>query len=407
MKRRKFITAAGLATGGLLIPVGLNSWVTNQATAQSGNSKRLVVVMLRGGMDGLNVVVPHQEANYYQTRPTIAVPYPQAKNGVLDLDGFFGLNPELKNLMPFWKQKNLGFVHCSGLPVTERSHFQAQDYLENGTPGMKSTADGWMNRLLGELSADNLTQALNVGLTTPYILKGKMKIANLKPGKNSIGRIPTDNPRISEAFDSLYSGSDNLSQAYQNGRKVREKIMADLKQEMQSASRGAKNVNAFVDDAAEVAQLMVGNTRTQIAFMQVGGWDSHINQNMILNRLLKPLGEGLTTLVNGLESIYSDTVIVVMSEFGRTAQENGTRGTDHGHGNVMFVLGGAVNGRKVHGGWSGLNQSDLHQGRELAVTTDYREVISHILQNHLSISDQGLSRIFPDFKLANKLDLLA
>ena len=400
------MTAAGLATGGLLIPVGLNSWVT-QATARSAKSKRLVVVMLRGGMDGLNVVVPHQETNYYQTRPTIAIPYPQSKNGVLDLDGFFGLHPELKNLMPFWKQKNLGLIHCSGLPVTERSHFQAQDYLENGTPGQKSTADGWMNRLLGELSNDNLTQALNVGLTTPYILKGKMRIANLKPGKNSTGKIPTDNPRISKAFDTLYSGSDNLSQAYQNGRKVREKIIADLNEEMLAASRGAKNINAFVDDAAEVAQLMVGNTRTQIAFMEVGGWDSHINQNTILNRLLKPLGEGLATLVKGLESIYSDSVIVVMSEFGRTAQENGTRGTDHGHGNVMFVLGGAIRGGEVYGEWSGLNQSELHQGRELAVTTDYREVIAHILQNHLSIDDQGLNRVFPDFELANKLNLIA
>lgn len=400
------MTAAGLATGGLLVPVGLNSWVT-QATANSAKSKRLVVVMLRGGMDGLNVVVPHQEANYYQTRPTIAVPYPQEKNGVLDLDGFFGLHPELKNLLSLWKQKNLGFIHCSGLPVSERSHFQAQDYLENGTPGVKSTASGWMNRLLGELSNENLTQALNVGLTTPYILKGKMKIANLKPGKHSIGKIPTDNPRISKAFDSLYSGSDNLSQAYQNGRKVREKIIADLNEEMQAASRGAKNVNAFVDDATEVAQLMVGNTRTQIAFMEVGGWDSHINQNAILNRLLKPLGEGLATLVKGLESIYSDTVIVVMSEFGRTAQENGTRGTDHGHGNVMFVLGGAIRGGEVYGEWSSLNQSDLHQGRELAVTTDYREVIAHILQNHLSISESGLSRVFPDFKLVNKINLFA
>ena len=406
MKRRNFIRAASLATGGMLIPVGLNSWVA-RGVGQSLNSKRLIVVLLRGGMDGLNVVVPHQETDYYQYRPTIAVPYPQEKQGVLDLDGFFGLNPQLKNLMPFWRDKSLGLIHSSGLPIPERSHFQAQDYLENGTPGIKNTRDGWMNRLLAELSTDSLTQALNVGLTTPYILKGKMKIANLKPGKDSVGTIPTDNPVVSQAFDSLYSGSDALSQAYQDGRKARAKIMTDLTQEMMSASRGAKNVNAFVDDAGEVARLMLGNAKTQIAFMEIGGWDSHINQNAILDRLLKPLGEGLATLARDLKSIYADTVIVVMSEFGRTAQENGTKGTDHGHGNAMLLLGGAIQGGKVYGQWQGLNSSALHQERDLAVTTDYREVMGNILQSHLGIDEAGLARIFPDFQLANKLNLFA
>ena len=405
MKRRKFLRTASLAAGGMLIPVSLNSWVT-QGLSKS-RTKRLVVVLLRGGMDGLNVVVPHQERNYYHTRPTIAVPPPGEKGGAINLDSFFGLHPQLTNIMPFWKNKSLGIIHGSGLPISERSHFQAQDYIENGTPGEKNTRDGWMNRLLAELSQDNLTQGLNVGLTTPYIFKGKMKIANLKPGDNSTGAIPTDNPVVSRAFDRLYSGTDAISQAYQDGRKARAKILADLNQEMMSASRGARNVNAFVDDAAEVAKLMVGNARTQIAFMEVGGWDSHINQNAILNRLLRPLGDGLATLIKGLEPIYSDTVIVVMSEFGRTVKENGTKGTDHGHGNAMLVLGGAVRGGKVHGEWLGLNQSNLHQERDLAVTTDYREVIGQILQNHLSVSQAGLSRIFPGYKLTSKVDLLA
>ena len=405
MKRRKFISAASLAAGGMLIPVGLNSWVA-QGVAKSA-AKRMIVVMLRGGMDGLNVVIPYGEANYYQTRPTIAVPRPGEKGGAIDLDGVFGLHPQLKNIMPFWKGQSLGLVHASGLPLAERSHFQAQDYLENGTPGIKNTRDGWMNRLLQELSQDSLTQALNVGLTTPYILKGEMKIANLKPGRDSAGAIPTDNPVISKAFDRLYNGDDAISQAYQDGRKARAKILADLNQEMMSASRGAKNVDAFVDDAGEVARLMLGNAKTQIAFMEIGGWDSHINQNNILDRLLRPLGDGLAILAQDLESIYSDTVVVVMSEFGRTAKENGTKGTDHGHGNVMLVLGGAVRGGKVHGEWLGLNESNLHQGRDLPVTTDYREVLGHILQDHLSVSQAGISRVFPDYKFTNKINLLA
>lgn len=405
MQRRKFLTAAGLATTGMLIPVGLNSWVT-KAIGQPANEKRMVVVLLRGGFDGLNTVVPHQETDYYQARPTISIPYPQEKNGVVDLDGFFGLHPLLKDLMPLWRQKSLAFVHASGSPVVERSHFQAQDYIENGTPGIRDTKDGWLNRLLAELPHGPVTQALNVGITTPYIFKGKMEVASMKPGRNSMGGIPTDNLNFSKAFDSLYSGNDDLSKAYQDGRKVRQAILGELTQEMISASRGAKSVNAFVDDAGEVAKLILGNAKTQIAFMEIGGWDSHINQNFIFNQLLPPLGEGLAILAKELEPIYSDTVIVVLSEFGRTARENGTRGTDHGYGNVMMLLGGAVKGGEVYGKWPGLNFNMLNQGRDLSVTTDFREVIAQVLVNHLSLDNDSLSRIFPNYQTTNKINFL-
>ena len=276
------MTAAGLATAGMLIPVGCNSWVAQKANSTS-DRQRLVVVFLRGAVDGLNVVIPHQESDYYQVRPTIAVPYPQEKNGAIDLDGFFGLHPKLQDLMPLWRQKKLAFFHTCGSPVPERSHFQAQDYLENGTPGIRTTQDGWMNRLLAELPEERLTQALNVGVTTPYILKGKMPISNLKPGLNSTNPMPTDRPKVDRAFSSLYSGSDVLSKAYQDGRDARKIILADLNQEMVSASRGAKNAATFVDDAAEVARLMVGNAKTQLAFLEVGGWDTHINQNPVFD----------------------------------------------------------------------------------------------------------------------------
>lgn len=406
MKRRTILTAAGLAATGMILPVGFNSWVA-QGNNQINRPKRLVIVFLRGGIDGLSAIVPHQETNYYQARPTIAIPYPQEKNGVLDLDGFFGLHPNLKALMPFWRQKSLAFIHASGSPVLERSHFQAQDYIENGTPGIKSTKDGWMNRLLAELPQDRLTQALNVGLTTPYILKGKMQIASLKPGINSAAKIATDNPRINKAFSSLYGGTDILSKAYQDGRKARELVLAELSQEMVSASRGASNVNAFVDDAAEVAKLMVGNSKTQLAFIDVAGWDTHINQDNILNRLTTPLGEGLATLAKGLEPIFSDTIIAVVSEFGRTVKENGNKGTDHGYGNAIWLMGGGIRGGKVYGEWRGLDQSELYQNRDLPVTTDFREVFSSILQEHLAISSDGLNRIFPDFESTNRIDFLA
>ncbi len=406
MKRRRFLNTVAYAGAGLLIPVGLNSCVA-QIDAQTSQPQRLVVIFLRGAIEGLNVVVPHQEADYYQSRPTVAIPYPQEKNGVIDLDGFFGLHPKLKDLLPFWEQKSLAFIHASGLPLTERSHFQAQDYMENGTPGIKSTADGWMNRLLAELPQNRPILALNVGGTTPYILKGSMEIATLRPGKNSTAPIVTDRTDISRAFGSLYSGKDDLSKAYQNGSKSRMAVLAELNQEMMSSSRGANNVNAFVDDAAEVARLMVGNTRTQLAFMEVGGWDTHINQNSIHNNLLPNLGRGLATLVKGLEPIYSDTTIVVMSEFGRTVKENGNKGTDHGHGNVMWLLGGKVRGKKVYGEWRGLQESALHENRDLPVATDFRQPIASVLQNRLGLNDNSLGRVFPEYKLTQTEDFLA
>ena len=406
MKRRKFLTRAGFLGAGMLIPVGLNSCVA-QTEAQTDRPQRLIVIFLRGGIDGLNVVVPHQEADYYEARPTVAIPYPQEKNGVIDLDGFFGLHPSLEDLIPLWEKKNLAFIHASGLPLTERSHFQAQDYMENGTPGVKSTTDGWMNRLLAEIHQTNPVQALNVGGTTPYILKGKMEIATLKPGKDSIKPIITDRGDVSQAFGSLYSGKDDLSQAYQNGTKSRKAVLDELKQEMMSSSRGASSVNAFVDDAAEVARLMVGNTKTQLAFMDVGSWDTHINQNSIHNNLLPNLGEGLATLVKGLEPIYADTTIVVMSEFGRTVKENGNKGTDHGHGGIMLLLGGNIRGGKVYGEWRGLQESVLDEKRDLPVTTDFRMPITSILQNRLGLGSDSLNRIFPDYQLTKGIDFLA
>ena len=406
MKRRKLLTIASLATAGMLLPVGFNSWVA-RGTDSSNNRKRLVVIFLRGGMDGLNILVPHQEADYYKARPTIAVPYPDRENGAIDLDGFFGLHPKLKELLPLWKEKKLAFIHASGLPVVERSHFQAQDYIESGTPGIKTTSDGWMNRLLAEFSQDRPTQALNVGVITPYILRGKMEVANLKPGNNSTAPIPTDRPHVNQAFSNLYSGEDPLSKAYQDGRKAREIILKDLTQEMMSADRTAKSANAFVDDAAEVARLMVGDAQTQLAFMEIGGWDTHINQNRAFDRQLPPLAEGLVTLTEGLEPIFSDTAIVVVSEFGRTVKENGNQGTDHGYGNVMFVLGGAIKGKKIYTEWSGLDSSLLHENRDLPVTTDFREPLSTILKQHLSLSNNSLNRVFPDFDANNKINFLS
>ena len=405
MKRRKFLEKIALATGGMLIPVGNQSWVAKGAN-QISNAQRLVVILLRGGIDGLNVVVPHQETDYYDVRPSIAVPYPGEPKGVIDLDGFFGLHPALSDLVPFWRQKDLAFIYNCGSPDGSRSHFDAQDYIESGTPGIKSTQDGWMNRLLAVLPTDRLTQALNVGITTPRILQGKMAIANLRPGKNSLHRLPIDRPLIHQAFARLYSDDSDLAQAYRKGVEARDIIMAELNQEMNSASGNAISVNGFVDDAKEVGKLMSSDARTQLAFMDVGGWDSHVGENFILKRSLPHLGRGLATLVQELDNVYANTVILVISEFGRTVKENGNQGTDHGHGNVIWLLGGGIRGGQIYGKWEGLGASVLYEGRDLPVTTDFREAIASILLNHILISQSELGNIFPGYQFQNSLHLI-
>ena len=408
MKRRKIIQYASIFTAATLIPVGMSGWVA-KTVAQTNSSKRLIVVFLRGAIDGLNVVVPYRESAYYEARPTIAIPTPDEEGGVLDLDGRFGLHPALADIMPLWKQQSLAFIHACGSPDPTRSHFEAQDYMESGTPGRKSTQDGWMNRLLATLPQGTPTQAVNVGETIPRILKGSLAVANLPTGRKARRKLAVDNPVINAAFDRLYSGSDPLSLAYQEGMKAREILMQELNEEMMQASRGAPSPVNFSTDARRLARLMKGDARTQLGFMALGGWDTHANQGSIKGRLarfLKPLGEGLATLVRELGSVYSDTTIVVMSEFGRTVRENGNNGTDHGHGNVMWVLGGKVNGGKIYGEWPTLAESALYQGRDLAITTDFREAIASILEQHLQLSHSNSSQIFPDYTSSNRLKLI-
>jgi len=402
MKRRNFLTQIALGTGAMLIPVGCNSLVARDLKSL-GNRKRLVTIFLRGAIDGLNVVVPHQESNYYAVRPRIAIPYPGEKSGAIDLDGFFGLNPRLSELMPLWKQKNLAFVSCCGFTESTRSHFEAQDNVEAGVPGLKAVRDGWLNRLLGTLPKDMPTQALNVGNTTPRILQGDLAIAHLRPGNNAAKPTRVDRPEINDAFASLYQNNSELNQAFREGNQSRKIILKELEKEMMASSRGAASANKFVVSAARVARLMVSDARTQLAFMEVGGWDSHINQKPLLERNLASLGKGLRTLKEELGDVYQDTVILVISEFGRTVAENGNLGTDHGRGNAMWLMGGAVNGGKVYGEWTGLEEADLHKKRDLKITTDFRDVIGTVLKGHLDLSDSAIAQVFPGFTPTGKI----
>ncbi|MEA5576688.1 DUF1501 domain-containing protein [Anabaena sp. UHCC 0451] len=408
MKRRDFLIQAGLFSTSLITTIGSHAWVAHSATAKS-NPKRLIVIFLRGGVDGLSLVVPYSETAYYQARPKIAIPQPGKQGGVIDLDGRFGLNPALSPLTPFWQKGNLAFVHACGSPDPTRSHFDAQKYMESGTPGNKGTRDGWMNRLLGVIAKKTPVQAVTVGQNTPWILYGQMPIANLPSGGKPNQRLLIDRPQVATAFDQLYSGKDSLSQSYRQGRMARAAIMNDLDQEMKMANNGAPLPNGFAKDASRLAQLMVKDSRIELGFMAVGGWDTHANQGssqgLLANNLGK-LGKGLAVLVEGLGNVYQNTTIVVMSEFGRTVQQNNNAGTDHGHGNVVWVLGGKVRGGKVYGEWPGLSPSQLYQKRDLDISTDFRDVISNLLQNHLNLNTSQLNQILPNYKPTQKIALL-
>jgi len=406
MQRRHFLgstAAAGLAWAA----VGRTAFAATGNAPLPGN-RRLVVVFLRGAVDGLSVVAPYTEGAYYQQRSSIALARPGQDGGLLDLDEHFGLNPNLAALMPLWQAGKLAFVHASGSPDPTRSHFDAQDYMESGTPGRKGTPDGWLNRLLGAAPAGaraSVTRGISVGATLPRIWAGPNPVANIANGARAGKPTQLDRPQVSKAFDALYSGDDAMSRAYRESQQSRAEVNeamspAAMDHEQMVANNGAPLPGGFPDDAARLAQLMRRDPNVQIAFLALGGWDTHVNQGgakgQLANRL-QPLGRGLAEFATRLGPAFDDTTVLVISEFGRTARQNGTGGTDHGHGNVMWALGGNIAGGKVYGRWPGVDASALYEGRDLAVTTDFRQVLAGVCMNNLRLPDERLAAVFPGF----------
>jgi len=349
-------------------------------------------------------VVPYRESNYYAARPTIAIAKPGEKDGAIDLDGQFGLHPSLAPLMAQWTAGNLAFVQATGLKDATRSHFQAQDYLESGTARL--TGSGWMNRLIGVLPANSATQAMSVGNSMPLIFTGPQIVASMAFGKAGNHQIQIDRPQIQTVFDQLYAQDQRLSQIYKEGREARDILLKSLNDERIAASKDAPAPDQFETSARYLAQLMSGDAATQVAFMEIGGWDSHVNQRGILSRQLKPLGTGLAALAEELGSVYEDTAIVVMSEFGRTVAENGNGGSDHGYGNAIWLLGGAIKGKQLYGEWPSLEDTALHESRDLAITTDFRDVLMSLLGEHFSLNAEALSQVFPGYQQSKTLRLV-
>ncbi|MBW4621334.1 MAG: DUF1501 domain-containing protein [Cyanosarcina radialis HA8281-LM2] len=407
INRRKFLQQISLTSGAAIVAIGSHGWIAKSVNGQT-NRQRTIVIFLRGGADGLNIVVPYGESAYYDYRPQIAIAPPGDSQGALELDDRFGLNPALAALMPLWQQGSLAFVHACGYPEATQSHFDAQKYMEVGSTNIRRSLDGWMNRLLSELSTPAPTKAVGLGATMPRILSGRMPVALLPLGRNPQRPSPIDRPQISSLFDRLYTGNDSISKAYQQGRVAREQLLRDLEEEAMAADNGAPPPKGFAVDARKMARIMVKDPSTQLGFLDLGGWDTHVNQGKHegqLGRNLKSLGEGLAVLVQELGDIYSQTAIVVMSEFGRTARENGNGGTDHGSGNVMWLLGGSLKGRKVYGEWPGLSESQLLGGRYLKVTTDYRDVLASVLTQHMELNPEKLSAVLPGYSSSSKMVL--
>jgi uncharacterized protein (DUF1501 family) len=403
--RRRDLLRHSAAIGGLtFLGLGSATWAAQSAAKAQ---QRLIVVFLRGAVDGLNVVIPYTEQEYYAMRPSIAIPRPGQNGGVLDLDGRFGLHPALVSLLPLWKEGSLAFVHASGSPDETRSHFDAQAFMESGTPGQRLTPDGWLNRTLAVLpGAHQPTEAVNFGRTTPRILSGAMAVASIEPRDyTDPDKSAGQDTALGAVFDRLYVGNDVLSAAYHEGRAAHAQLMSDLGRDMVAAAAGAPSAKGFPNDAEKLCALVRDDPTIKLAFFGLSGWDTHTNQGSTEGQLanhLKPLADGLAALRTGFGSAYADTVVLVISEFGRTARENGSGGTDHGHGNAMWVMGGPIAGGKVYGTWPKLDEENLHEQRDLAVTTDFRTVVASVLRGHLRLSSEQLGKVFPGGPISNR-----
>ncbi len=399
--RRVFVRNSALAVvGTAAVPSFLARAAFGAAEAGLRN-QRLVVIFQRGAADGLNIVVPHGESQYYTMRPSINIP----RQDVIDLDGFFGLHPALASFQPLWQQRHLAIVHAAGSPDTTRSHFEAQDFMESGTPGIKATEDGWLNRSLHtmpEPGGKSPFRAIAMGPSLPRILSGSEPAVALNNINDFTvgGRNPKASP-VASAFEAMYDNSvDTVLHGTGEETFDAVKMLKSADPAKYKPASGADYPKGrFGDSLRQLAQLIKANLGVQVAFADIGGWDHHVNEGATegqIANVLREFSQSLSAFWIDLGDLGEDTVVVTMSEFGRTARENGNRGTDHGHANVMFVLGGPVKGGKVYGRWPGLEQSQLYEGRDLALTTDFRQVLGEGVARHLG--NKNLSEVFPGFE---------
>ena len=415
MNRRVFVKSGALALMTMgMSPAFLRRSVYAQellkGAARHGNRRGKVLICLfqRGAADALNMVVPHGEAAYYRLRPSIAIPRPgRGATGAIDLDGFFGLHPSLAPFHDLWKRGMLAPVHAVGSPSSTRSHFDAQQYMESGTPDDKGTVGGWLNRYLatrgtceecGAASRPPAFRAVSMTVQTPLILEGPAP---------SIAMNDLDDFTIrssgsqAEAIEALYhTGAADIVHAAGGEMIEAMRVLRSANPSRYQSENGAEYPRSpFGKHLQQIAQLIKADVGLEVAFADVGGWDTHVNQGGASGQLATRLGgfaQAIAALVTDLGDRMADVTIVTMSEFGRTARQNGNGGTDHGHASALFVIGGDVKGGgKVSGRWPGLEPEQLNERRDLALTTDFRSVFSEVITKHLGA--ERLDAIFPGY----------
>ena len=372
--RRFFLKSSGLAlVAGGLLP---NVFVKMAGAATTKGKKVLVAIFQRGAVDGLNVIVPYGEQAYYTARPTIAIP----RESILDLDGFFGTHPSLASVVPYFKDKSLAFVHAVGSPDATRSHFDAQDFMESGTPGVKTTEDGFLSRAVALKKSASPFRAVALGSALPRILSGNSNaLAMTNIAQFGVrGAVP--------GFESMYKDAFEASRVLKSADPTK----------LQPENGAVYPTNPLGNSLKQIAQLIKSNIGLEVAFTDVGGWDTHAGEGGAQGQLannLRQFSDAIAAFTRDLGSRMGDVVLVTMSEFGRTVRENGNRGTDHGHANFMMIVGGGVKGGKVYGKWPGL--TDLYENRDLAITTDFRDIFAELLTKQLGIA--SLKTVFPKY----------
>jgi uncharacterized protein (DUF1501 family) len=390
--RRSILQGGALA----LASFGLDPlFLARTALAAGVRTKTLVCLFQRGAVDGLSMLVPHGDPEYYAARPGIAVPKPGADGGALDLDGHFGLHPKLAALAPLYKDGRLALVAAVGSPDPTRSHFDAQRTMEAGSVPARATGDGWLSRCLAcEKSAANPFRAVAWGAMLPQALAGASDALVLEDLAGfGIRGGPGVRDRVTPAFQSLYEG-DTSDPVIHAGREAFDALstIGSLPDAAAGYPKGPLGKRL-----SQVAQLLKAGLGTRVVFVDCGGWDTHIQQAGRLPPLLGELGDGLAAFQADLGARMDDVLVLTMSEFGRMVAENGGGGTDHGHGTVMMALGGGVTGGRVLGKWPGLGTAQRFEGRDLAVTTDFRDLFAEAAGRHLGIAD--FSTVFPGYEI--------
>jgi len=399
------ITRRGFIRNSAVVAAGIGAaplWLVRAAAAPAAKRKTLVVLFLRGAADGLNIIVPYSEQDYYTLRPSIAVPRPGVANGAIDLDGRFGLNPTMRTLKGLWDRQQLALIPATGSADSSRSHFDAQEFMECGTTSSKLDT-GWLNRVLGPAAKGaSPVRAITAGLKMPRTLTGSCAAVAL----GEMDQFRFDDPQQARAIERIYSMSRDAQLASASAE-----LFAQVKQfeefvgSSYSPAPGAQYAPTGPGKSLQqIARLIKADLGVEAAFTDVPGWDHHQEEPNLMTPVLTQLSAGLNAFCTDMGDRMEDIVIVTMSEFGRTAKENGNRGTDHGHGSFMMVLGGPIKGGKIYGAWPGLATDQLFEKRDLAVTTDYRDVLAELVSGHFGT--QNIGDVFPGYRMEKKLGLL-